>query len=190
MFSVVVIKNQVYTRQCSFLLNLSEAVFSKTEYKHVFMRIYIFIMYIFRSYQVFNDMRKVDHITADFIQLKCQSLYLCRLLQSCRLKWLTPSKRWSWQTCRSNSWVVWRSMQTSRMERLHHFLTALGCLREQDGCMYYSGGVKSEPFTLCCFDLSLLPFFRFILQSNGEIANQLLEKQKTADDKIKELEVS
>ncbi|NP_001013362.1 prefoldin subunit 1 [Danio rerio] len=28
----------------------------------------------------------------------------------------------------------------------------------------------------------------FILQSKGEISNQLLEKQKTADDKIKELE--
>ncbi len=33
-------------------------------------------------------------------------------------------------------------------------------------------------------------FSRFILQSKDEIANQLLEKQKTADEKIKELEVS
>lgn len=31
---------------------------------------------------------------------------------------------------------------------------------------------------------------RFILQSKDEISNQLLEKQKTADEKIKELEVS
>lgn len=36
--------------------------------------------------------------------------------------------------------------------------------------------------------LLLLPY-RFILQSKDEINNQLTEKQKTADDKIKELEV-
>lgn len=36
--------------------------------------------------------------------------------------------------------------------------------------------------------LLLLPY-RFILQSKDEINNQLIEKQKTADDKIKELEV-
>ncbi|KTG36547.1 hypothetical protein cypCar_00014700 [Cyprinus carpio] len=33
-------------------------------------------------------------------------------------------------------------------------------------------------------------FFWFILQSKDEIANQLSEKQKTADEKIKDLEVS
>lgn len=31
--------------------------------------------------------------------------------------------------------------------------------------------------------------FRFILQSKEEINNQLMDKQKTADEKIKELEV-
>lgn len=33
-------------------------------------------------------------------------------------------------------------------------------------------------------------FVRFILQSKDGISNQLTEKQKTADNKIKELEVS
>lgn len=36
---------------------------------------------------------------------------------------------------------------------------------------------------------SLILLYRFILQSKNEINNQLMEKQKTADDKIKELEV-
>ena len=40
--------------------------------------------------------------------------------------------------------------------------------------------------------LNLQPFcvFRFILQSKEAIHNQLLEKQKIAEEKIKELEVS
>jgi len=46
-----------------------------------------------------------------------------------------------------------------------------------------------RPFLLIYFDL-LFTFCRFILQSKDEITKQLLEKQKTADEKIKELEVS
>lgn len=36
---------------------------------------------------------------------------------------------------------------------------------------------------------SVVMSFRFILQSKEEINNQLMDKQKTADEKIKELEV-
>uniref|UniRef100_A0A672K0U5 Prefoldin subunit 1 n=1 Tax=Sinocyclocheilus grahami TaxID=75366 RepID=A0A672K0U5_SINGR len=43
-------------------------------------------------------------------------------------------------------------------------------------------------FTLFIVLTTFSLFSRFILQSKDEIANQLLEKQKTADEKIKELE--
>lgn len=39
-------------------------------------------------------------------------------------------------------------------------------------------------------NFSFFMFYRFILQSKEVIHNQLLEKQKIAEEKIKELEVS
>lgn len=45
--------------------------------------------------------------------------------------------------------------------------------------------LKQNPTVFCLFFAC-----RFILQSKGVIHNQLLEKQRIAEEKIKELEVS
>lgn len=110
---------------------------------------------------VFKGMRNLkSHLTQTAILTS-----VChRPLQSCRLKWLTPSKRWSWLTCRSNSWAAWRSTPTSRMQRSSLSLTAPACLREQDACMCIFIGVKSALneiffYSVYCFDL-LLTFFQ------------------------------
>ncbi len=115
---------------------------------------------------VFKGMRKVDDIAFKIsFNLKTAILTsVChRPLQSCRLKWLTLSKRRSWLTCRSNSWAAWRSTPTSRTERSRLSLTAPACMRERDACMCIFVGVKSaliENYLLCSlFDL-LLTFFQ------------------------------
>lgn len=103
------------------------------------------------------------------------------------------------------------------MRRSPRCPTTHGCTRESDACESpwrpgsYMTSVKSQRTWILWFNKNrtwtVLFFcqtntrqvwhhhpgvcvcFRFILQSKEEINNQLMDKQKTADEKIKELEV-
>lgn len=124
-----------------------------------------------------------------------QTLRPHRHSQNCRWRWSTRNRKWSWLTCRSNSWPGFRNTQSWHTRRSPHCPTTHGCTKELDACKFWvaASQVTSQrtvgQWSVWTYIGILCGRFRFILQSKEEINNQLTDKQKTADEKIKELEV-